>query len=173
MCSTLDWSHDLLTGEERVLFWRLSAFSGSFTLEAAEEVCAFGEAEPEEIPDLLERLNEQSLVTVDRDTAGSRYGMLEPVRQYALERLEENGEIVAARERHAEHFLALAETAKPAFLGPEYPEWSERLERELHAASAPFESAPYVLTRPRFEVFPLLPAYLYCAREAGALVPML
>jgi predicted ATPase len=130
MRSTLDWSHDLLTEEERVVFRRLSVFSGGFTLEAAEGVCAFGEAEPEEILELLGRLNEQSLVTVNRDTDGSRYGMLEPVRQYALERLEESGEIAATRERHAEHFVALAETAKPVFLGPEYPVWSGRIERE-------------------------------------------
>jgi predicted ATPase/DNA-binding XRE family transcriptional regulator len=130
MRSTLDWSHDLLTEEERLLFRRLSVFSGGFTLEAAEEVCAFGEAEPEDILELLGRLIEQSLVTVDRDTDGPRYGMLEPVRQYALERLEESGEIAATHERHAEHFAALAEIAKPVFLGSEYPLWSERLERE-------------------------------------------
>lgn len=56
--------------------------------------------------------------------------MLEPVRQYALERLEEGGEIAATRERHAEHFVALAEIAKPVFLGPEYPVWAGRIERE-------------------------------------------
>ncbi len=130
MRSTLDWSHDLLTEEERVLFRRLSVFSGGFTLEAAEGVCAFGESIPEDILELLGRLIEQSLVTVHRDTESPRYGMLEPVRQYGLEKLEKCGEIAATRERHAEHFVALAETAKPVFLGPEYPVWSGRLERE-------------------------------------------
>jgi predicted ATPase/DNA-binding XRE family transcriptional regulator len=131
MRSTLDWSHDLLTEEERVLFRRLSVFSGGFTLETAEEVCAFGEVEPEEILELLGRLTEQSLMTVSPAANGSRrYGMLEPVRQYALEKLEERGETSATRRRHAERFVALAETAKPVFLGPEYPVWSRRFQGE-------------------------------------------
>jgi predicted ATPase len=60
MRSTLDWSHDLLVEKERSLFRRLSTFSGGFTLEAAEEVCAFGEVEPEEVIELLGRLVEAS-----------------------------------------------------------------------------------------------------------------
>jgi predicted ATPase/DNA-binding XRE family transcriptional regulator len=130
MKATLDWSHDLLTGEERALFRRLSVFSGGFTLEAAEDVCAFGQIESEEVLELLARLTEQSLVTVRTDAGRTRYGMLEPVRQYALERLEEGGESTAARERHAARFLALAERAQPHFLGPEYQTWSGRLDAE-------------------------------------------
>ena len=131
MRSTLDWSHDLLTEDERVLFRRLFVFSGGFTLEAAEEVCAFGEIEQEDVLEVLGRLLEQSLVTVSPDADRTRrYGMLEPVRQYAREKLEKSGEIAATYERHAERFVTLAETAKPVFLGPEYPVWSERLERE-------------------------------------------
>ena len=130
MKATLDWSHDLLTGEERVLFRRLSVFSGGFTLETAEEVCAFGQIESEEVLELLARLTEQSLVTVRTDAGRTRYGMLEPVRQYALERLEESGESTAARERHAARFLALTERAQPHFLGPEYQAWSRRLDAE-------------------------------------------
>jgi predicted ATPase/DNA-binding XRE family transcriptional regulator len=130
MRSTLDWSHDLLAEEEKVLFRRLSVFSGGFTLGAAEEVCASGEIEPEEIPETLGGLTEQSLVTASPEADGTRYVMLEPVRQYALERLEQSGEIGATRGRHAEHFVALVESARPVFLGAEHPLWLGRLEHE-------------------------------------------
>ena len=130
MRSTLDWSHDLLAGEEKVLFRRLSVFSGGFTLDTAEKVCAAEGVEPGEVPEMLGRLIEQSLVTVTADADGSRYGMLEPVRQYALDKLGESGEEQQGRARHAEYFLGLAEAAKPVFLGREHPMWSRRLERE-------------------------------------------
>lgn len=130
MRATLDWSYDLLGDEERALFRRLAVFSGGFALETAEVVCAFGESGPEEIFELLARLTEQSLVTVDPDASGTRYGMLEPVRQYALELLDESGESVQARERHAASFLAMAEATQPRFLGPEYQAQSARLDAE-------------------------------------------
>ena len=130
MRATLDWSHDLLADEERVLFRRVSVFAGGFTIEDAEEVCAFGEVEPEEIVESLGRLMEQSLVTARSDAGALRYGMLEPVRQYALELLEESGEAAATSERHTEHFLSLAETARRFLLGPEHAAWSGRLDRE-------------------------------------------
>jgi non-specific serine/threonine protein kinase len=130
MRSTLDWSHDLLVEGERILFRRLSVFSGGFILEAAEEVCASEGVEPGDVLGLLGRLIEQSLVTVTTDEDGAMYGMLEPVRQYALEKLEENGEERWLGERHAGYYVALAEAAKPVFLGREHPTWSRRLERE-------------------------------------------
>ena len=128
MRATLDWSHDLLADKEKALFRRLSVFAGGFTLEAAEEVCV--EAGWEEIPESLGRLVEQSLVMARPGAGGLRYGMLEPVRQYTLEKLEGSGEGAATRERHARHFVALAETAKPVFLEAEHPIWSRRLEQE-------------------------------------------
>ena len=91
MRSTLDWSHDLLSEGEKTLFSRLSVFSGGFTLEAGEDVCASeGAVGTEEVFGLLGRLVEQSLVVVTRDRRNqTRYGMLEPVRQYAWEKLAE------------------------------------------------------------------------------------
>jgi ATP/maltotriose-dependent transcriptional regulator MalT len=84
-----------------------------------------------EVLDLLSGLVEKSLVVARRsDQGGMRYRMLEPVRQYARERLEEGGEVEAVRRRHAEYSLTLAEEAKPHLWGPEETEWLERLEAE-------------------------------------------
>ena len=94
MRSTLDWSRELLSGAEQDLFARLSVFSGGFTLEAAEAVGAGGGTPKEEVLVLLGNLVEQSLVLAEAGEGGDelRYRMLEPVRQYALEKLEDGGE---------------------------------------------------------------------------------
>ena len=132
----LDWSHDLLSEPERELFRRLSVFSGGFTLGAAEAVGAEPDAPgdeggSEEVLELLGVLVEQSLVLAEVGGSGpTRYRMLEPVRQYALQRLEESGEAEAARRRHATFYLALAEAAEPELKGAGQVEWLGRLERE-------------------------------------------
>jgi predicted ATPase/DNA-binding XRE family transcriptional regulator len=132
MRAALDWSRDLLSESERELFRRLSVFAGGFTLEAAEAVGKAGSVGTEGALDLLGTLVEQSLVLVQPPKAGgeTRYGMLEPVRQYALEKLEESGEAGMAGRSHASYFLALAERAHPELLGERQVEWLERLEQE-------------------------------------------
>ena len=131
MRATLDWSHDLLSEPENALFRRLSVFAGGFSLEAAEAVGAAGEVGDEDVLDLLGWLVEQSLV--EAEIAGgeeTRYGMLEPVRQYAYEKLEGSGEAEEIRRQHATFFLELAERAYPELRGPRQAEWLERLELE-------------------------------------------
>jgi predicted ATPase/DNA-binding CsgD family transcriptional regulator len=125
----LDWSHELLPGPERTLFGRLSVFAGGWTLEAAE-VVASGEAIGErEVLDLLSRLVEKSLVLAEPTAQGGvRYRLLEPIRQYALEKLEQSGKSDDVKRAHAEHFLALVEEAEPELIGPREAEWLERLE---------------------------------------------
>ena len=132
MRATLDWSHDLLSEPERELFWRLSVFAGGFTLEAAEAVGTAGSVGVEDVLDHLGTLVEQSLAVVQPPKAGgeTRYGMLEPVRQYALEKLEESREAGMVGRSHAAFFLALAERAYPEVLGERQVEWLERLEQE-------------------------------------------
>ena len=125
MRSTLDWSHDLLSEAERTLFSRLSVFVGGFTLEAAEDVANVGEA-----LDTLGGLVEQSLVTTEPHGGEVRYGMLEPLRQYALERLEESGEEERVRARHADYYRKLAERAGPELRRAGQASWLDGLARE-------------------------------------------
>jgi predicted ATPase/DNA-binding SARP family transcriptional activator/DNA-binding CsgD family transcriptional regulator len=128
---TLDWSYALLSEPERRLFRRLSVFAGGWTLEAAEEVGAEGDTEQGEVFDLLSRLVDKSLVVAEATgNGGVRYRMLEPIRQYAWEKLEGGGEAEEVWRKHASFFLALAEEAEPRLRGPEDTEWLERLEAE-------------------------------------------
>jgi predicted ATPase len=110
----IDWSHDLLEPNERRLFARLGVFAGGGPIETAESVCGIdGDTEALDVLGGLERLSEQSLVAIGEDLHGDmRFTMLETIRDYALERLEERGETAALRQRHAEAFLAFA-TAEP------------------------------------------------------------
>ena len=112
--ATIDWSHDLLTGEERVLFRRLAVFAGGFRLEAAEEVCAGGAIARRRVVDLLARLVEKSLVVAE----GERFRLLDTVRQYAAERLEAAAERDTVGLRYLDWCLALAEEHDPLSAGP-------------------------------------------------------
>jgi predicted ATPase/class 3 adenylate cyclase/DNA-binding CsgD family transcriptional regulator len=106
--ASVDWSHALLTGPERVLFRRLAAFMGGFALDAAQAVCSGGEVEAHQVLDQLSLLVDKSLVVVENHTGRTRYRLLETVRQYALERLSESGEADCVRTRHRDHYTAKA-----------------------------------------------------------------
>jgi predicted ATPase/DNA-binding SARP family transcriptional activator len=122
--ATIEWSYELLTADEKRLFSHMAVFVGGCTLEAAEEVC---EAEL----DTLASLVDKSLLLDREDARGEpRFSMLETVREYALEKLEESGEAERVRERHAEYFLALAEQAEQEIWGPRQEAWLDRLESE-------------------------------------------
>jgi predicted ATPase/DNA-binding CsgD family transcriptional regulator len=129
--ATMDWSHDLLSENEQVLFRRLSVFAGGFTLEVAEQVCAGEGIERDDILDLLSRLVDRSLVVVEERGDAARYRLLETIRQYGQEKLNESTEGAAATKRHhALIFLELAEEAELYMLGPQQDTWMERLELE-------------------------------------------
>src|SRR5919198_3404587 len=106
--ATLDWSHDLLSSDEHVLFRRLAVFAGSFDLAAAEAVCAGDAVDPGDVADLLARLVEKSLVNGD-DGRGGRYRLLETVRLYASRRLADADEARTWARRHADWALTRAE----------------------------------------------------------------
>jgi predicted ATPase/DNA-binding CsgD family transcriptional regulator len=128
--ASVDWSHELLSDQERVLLRRLGVFAGGFTLDAAEQVCADDQLDRYAILDLLTALVDKSLVlTLERGTA-VRYGMLEMVRQYAVQRLEGSGEHRELRERHLKHFVALADEAGPALAAAGSDRWLTILDHE-------------------------------------------
>jgi non-specific serine/threonine protein kinase len=129
--AAVDWSHDLLTPAEQVLFRRLSVFSGGFDLSAAESVGAGPPIEESEILDLLTRLTDQSLVVADdsRD-GGTRFRLLETLRQYGRQKLLASGEAEVFQQRHFEHYLELVETALRERRHDQNL-WLDRLEVEL------------------------------------------
>jgi predicted ATPase/DNA-binding SARP family transcriptional activator len=130
--ATIDWSYGLLRPPARLLLDRLSVFSGSFSLEAAETICGAGRVLPEVVLDLLTELVEKSLVEVLERDGIARYRLLETVEQYGRERLTERGEAEELQRRHAEFFLSVAEAAEPHLTSSARSEWLEPLKREVH-----------------------------------------
>jgi non-specific serine/threonine protein kinase len=137
--ATMDWSHELLPEEERALFRRLSVFSGGFTLDAADSVCAGEDLDRDEVLGLLSHLVDKSLVIMREESGEARYRLLETVRQYGWEKLSESSEEGQLRERHARYYLALAEEAEPELKGERQVAWLERLERERNNLRAAME----------------------------------
>ena len=175
--ASVEWSHDLLDEEERTLFRRLAVFGAPFTLEAAEAVAADEDLDALGVFDLLARLVDKSLVI----HAGDRYRLLETIRQYALERADDAGELAELRDRHLAWFgrrargwrldAEIATNAVLAEMGVEAPdliaaaEWSVgrsgRLPREIAYALASHWGAPEAFEEAR----------RVAARLLGALVP--
>jgi predicted ATPase/DNA-binding NarL/FixJ family response regulator len=128
--ATMEWSHGLLSKEERALFRRLAVFAGGFMLEAAEDVCAGEDLKEDEVLEVLSHLVDKSLVLVDQQDGEMRYRLLETVRQYASEKLKEAGEEAEVSQSHAAYHLALAEVAEPGLKGARPVAWLKRLEAE-------------------------------------------
>jgi predicted ATPase/class 3 adenylate cyclase len=124
----VDWSYDLLTDAERAMLNRCSVFAGGWGLDAAEAVCA-GEG-VEDVLDLLTSLTDKSLVQAEHAGDATRYRLLEIVREYARERLEEAGETAASRARHCAFYVDYAARSVPAMMGPAQASILERLESE-------------------------------------------
>jgi len=122
----IDWSYDLLSENERALFRRLSVFAGGWTFEAVEQICINVDV-LEHLPHLINK----SLVTVKDEDGEPRYYLLETIRQYARDKLLENGEGEGTRNRHFAYYLEMAETAMPEMLTREKElDWAKKLEIE-------------------------------------------
>ena len=127
--ATIAWSYDLLSDEQQQLFSRLAVFRGGCTLEAAEDIAAAD-------LDTLQSLVDKSLVRHSNE----RYWMLETIREYAVEKLEESSEVEGLRKRHAEWFLALARTLEPH--APVAKDWLDSLEPEHDNIRAALDRLP-------------------------------
>ena len=130
MDGMLEWSHRMLEPDEQRLFRRLSVFRGSFSLAAAESVCAGYLLDLSEVLDLLAVLIDRSLVQVVDHPEEPRYRLLATVRQYAAAKLWDGPEGPSVHSRHAHYFLGLALAARDGLAGPDQPGWIERLELE-------------------------------------------
>jgi predicted ATPase/DNA-binding CsgD family transcriptional regulator len=147
MEASIEWSYSLLSAAEQHMFQQLAIFNGGWTLEAAQAVCVRGLNDTlsgTEIIDLLAQLMDKSLVSGMHQKFSNlesndeplpskpyRYRMLEPIQQYARQKLRDASGEPKVLEDHLAYFLALAETAAPFFRGPHQAEWFARLEDEI------------------------------------------
>jgi predicted ATPase/DNA-binding SARP family transcriptional activator/DNA-binding CsgD family transcriptional regulator len=129
--NTIEWSYELLEEGEKTFFARLAVFSGGSTLQAIEAVCNAEGDLPTDALDGVSSLLDKSLLRQEQGLESEpRYEMLETIREYAGERLEESEEVDTVKRAHAEYFLSLAEEAEPRLWGPEASAWLDRLEAE-------------------------------------------
>jgi predicted ATPase/class 3 adenylate cyclase len=129
LAATIDWSYDLLEPAEQAMFRRLSVFTGGSDLDAAEAVCVGDEVEDWEVVDHLDSLVDKSLIIPAQDEHGyTRYRMLEPVRQYAQERLSDTPEPISFRAAHARHFVEFVSQASPGLRTDEIVATMKRLD---------------------------------------------
>jgi predicted ATPase/class 3 adenylate cyclase len=127
----IDWSYDLLSESERVLFTRLGVFGGGRTLEAIEAVCTGDGVDTYDTLDLLQLLVDKSLLSLESGVDDStRYTMIESVWRYVRERLEASEEFPALRDRHLDYYLEVAKRAKTGMEGRETPAWLDRVEAD-------------------------------------------
>jgi predicted ATPase/class 3 adenylate cyclase len=163
----VDWSYDLLTEKERLLLRRLSTFIGGWRLEAAEEVCSSAGIESYEVLELLAQLHDKSLVVrveqqQDRKT---RFRMLETIRQYVVEKLQESGEDSLIHDRHFDYYWHTVERAKREFFSAKGLNWIVWLESEWDNLRAAVECS---LEKHPDMGLSLVNALGYLVREARA-----
>jgi non-specific serine/threonine protein kinase len=130
----IDWSYDLLSPDEQRLFRSLSAFAGGWTLEAAGTTFAGEDADEWDVLELHSHLMDKSLIERTPDPSRredrARFRMLETIREYARDRLDEAGETGDALHRHRRHFADVVRKAEPLLSGPEQTRWIHRLDAE-------------------------------------------
>jgi non-specific serine/threonine protein kinase len=143
--ATVDWSFELCTSKEQMLWARCSVFAGEFDLEAAEEICADDELNKEDVLTGVSGLVDKSILTRSGNTARTRYRMLVTLRQYGAEQLAERGEQDTLRRRHRDYYLRLARLCDAESCGPRQGACPELLTTEWPNFRAALE---YCVTTP-------------------------
>ncbi|MGI9146147.1 MAG: ATP-binding protein [Chloroflexota bacterium] len=140
--ATIDWSYDLLSDDERRLFRRLAVFDSGWTLDGCSAVCVESGSDRVQALNLLGSLVDKHLVWRSEDVEGNvRFGLLQTIRTFALERLVESGELAASRRQHAAWCVALGEQAEAELDSPAQVRWLECLEQERGNLRAALEWA--------------------------------
>jgi len=128
--ASIEWSYELCSQAERLLWARLSVFAGGFELDAAEDICADHRLAAEEMLELLATLADKSILNAAHGEAVARYRLPETLREYGQERLHESGESAVLRRRHRDWHEQLARRVDVDWLSPQIAEWTARLHRE-------------------------------------------
>jgi predicted ATPase/class 3 adenylate cyclase len=128
--AAIAWSYDLLDPVEQGLFGRLSVFTGGWTFEDAEAVCDPAELGLDALDGLTSLVDKSLIRRSEPPGRPSRFSMLETIREFAQERLEASGDLEPVRERHADHYLRLAEEAEPHLTATDQGEWLDRCDAE-------------------------------------------
>ena len=127
---SIGWSHDLCTPDEQQVWGRLSVFSGSFELAAAEDICGH-DMPPETFDDLVSSLVDKSILLRTEVRGEVRLRLLDTVRDYGRERLEQTDEYPRLRRRHLDWYRQLAHDAETGWFSAEQVQWLDRVQREL------------------------------------------
>ncbi len=129
--ASLDWSYDLCSPEERLLWVRLAVFRGGFDLDAAEAVCAEDGLKAEAVVGLVAALVDKSIVIKERADSFARYRLLETIRDFGWAKLVETGELTMLRRRHRDWYDRWLQQVDGNWIGPRQVEWVKRIEREM------------------------------------------
>jgi predicted ATPase/DNA-binding CsgD family transcriptional regulator len=145
LLATVEWSYDLCTRQERLLWARASVFATSFGLHAAEVICSDDGISPDEVSDAAAGLVEKSVLTSQRGPDGERYRMLETLRQFGSDRLAEDEERMRLRRRHRDWFLRVARSCERDWFGQDQEQTFRRIHAEKDNLRAALE---FCLTTP-------------------------
>ncbi len=173
----IDWSYDLLSSEERIVFDRLSVFAGGWTLDAAEAVAPGGDVAVWQVLDLLAALVGKSLVQAEVIHGSTRYRLLETIRHYAAERLalRAGSDLQDARAAHRDHYLAFVETAAARLRGPDEHRWLDRIEAEFDniRVALAFSIADPGSAEPGLRLAAALRAFVFSRGHSGEVIEAL